>query len=259
MNTAAIWHDLDYAPVSTDEALWLELCQKYAPASDRERTVLDVGAGTGRISIPLAHAGFRVTGIDVDGELLIELARRAMRERTQGGVGVIRADAREWRVRTVFDLIVVPMNTIQMLGPGEQRARFLGHAHAMLATGGKLIVSIMDEDSTDLYDGETDPDAVGEPDRVKVDGVYYESYPIAVRKHPDRFELVRERVTCRSLDGDADSAQLHAVTLWRVSPIRLLRETAETGFRLLESRKAGATDEHAGSLIFAFARRGDPC
>jgi SAM-dependent methyltransferase len=47
----------------------------------RDRSVLDVGTGTGRVALLLAHEGARVTAVDASGEMLAVAKRRAAEER----------------------------------------------------------------------------------------------------------------------------------------------------------------------------------
>ena len=54
----------------------------------RERTVLDVGTGTGRAAVLLARAGARVTGIDASEEMLAVARRRDLQPR-RGGIIVV--------------------------------------------------------------------------------------------------------------------------------------------------------------------------
>jgi SAM-dependent methyltransferase len=63
-----IWHDLESGGYCVDFEFWLGLC----PAS-----VLELGAGTGRVSLALAMGGARVTAVDLDTALLRELRHRA--------------------------------------------------------------------------------------------------------------------------------------------------------------------------------------
>ncbi len=70
---AAAWHDVECGAYSADLPLWQEL------ASEHHGPVLDVGAGTGRVTLALAAAGVEVTALDLEDELLAVL--RAARRR----------------------------------------------------------------------------------------------------------------------------------------------------------------------------------
>src|SRR5690242_18862228 len=112
---SVIWHDLECGAYTADIPLWLELADRHPGP------VLDIGAGTGRTTLALARAGHDVTALDNDPELLAELRRRA------GGlpVEVVLADAREFDLGRRFAVVLVPMQTIQLLGGAPGRARFL--------------------------------------------------------------------------------------------------------------------------------------
>ena len=69
----AIWHDLECGSYGEDLALWRRL------ADAQPGAVLDVGAGTGRTTLPLARAGHAVLALDLDDALLEVLRERAGR------------------------------------------------------------------------------------------------------------------------------------------------------------------------------------
>ena len=68
---AVVWHDVECGAYAADLPLWRELARAAAGP------VLEIGAGTGRVALRPARAGFAVTALDRDGELLAELAGRA--------------------------------------------------------------------------------------------------------------------------------------------------------------------------------------
>ena len=177
----AIWHDLECGRYTEDLPVWHGLAERSGGP------VLDVGAGTGRTALELARAGYSVTAIDLDDELLEQLRRRAQ------GLDVhttVVADARSFWLGERFGLCIMPMQTIQLLGGAQQRAGFLECAREHLESRGALALALTDElELFDVSDG-----AVGPlPDVQELDGAVYSSQPIAVRADGDGFVLERRR------------------------------------------------------------------
>ena len=231
---SVIWHDIECGAYGADRALWRSL------ASERPGPLLDVGAGTGRIALDLARRGHRVVALDRDPELLSELAARA------GGLEVetVVADAREFKLDTSFGLIIVPMQTIQLLGGAEGRRRFLERARRHLRPGGLLGVAISEH--LELYETETGPGAPL-PDIRELDGVVYSSQPTAVREDPRGFVLERLRETVGG-DGvrtvEQDSIRIDALTA-----DQLEREATEVGLRPAGRTEIPPTPDHVGSVV----------
>ena len=71
MNVDAVWHDLECGEYSDDLALWRAL------AARTGAPVLDVGAGTGRVTLELASEGVEVVALDLNPRLLAALDCRA--------------------------------------------------------------------------------------------------------------------------------------------------------------------------------------
>ena len=156
-----VWHDIECGQYSADLELWDEL------AAREPGPVLDVGAGTGRVSLVLAALGHDVTALDREPELLDALGARRGGERVRTAV----ADARDFALDRRFGLILVPMQTIQLL---PERAGFFAAARAHLAAGGLLAIAI----AAALEDfGELDGMA---PDTGAVGSWHFESLPVAV-------------------------------------------------------------------------------
>jgi SAM-dependent methyltransferase len=73
--------------------------------------VLEIGCGTGRVTIQLAAAGVDVTGLDISASMLKEAKRKA---REQGlGLDWIEADGRYFDLGRDFALVIMPFNTLQ--------------------------------------------------------------------------------------------------------------------------------------------------
>jgi SAM-dependent methyltransferase len=227
------WHDIECGGYDLDLPLWREL-------ADREGSpVLDVGAGTGRVAIDLARRGHEVVALDRDAALLA-----ALRDRGAGlALSAVAADARDFDLGRRFPLIVVPMQTVQLLGGPVGRAHFLERVREHLAHGGLLAAALAD--ALEAFDSEHDQPPM--PDLREVGGVVYASHPVAVRDLGDRaaIERVREIV---ARDGTRTVSD-DVVELDRLDPDTLAAEAAVVGLRTEASRRLEPTTAYVGSTV----------
>lgn len=237
---AVIWHDLECGFYSADLALWREIS---GPAD----TVLDIGAGSGRVALDLARAGHRVTALDLDAELLAALHERA----GELDVETVCADARTFELSSRdFALCLAPMQTLQLLGGVAGRAKFLRSARAHLAPGGLLACAIViDVDAFDCDAGDAGPS----PETVRVDGVTYVSRATRVHVGRERMRIERERsVLAPALGSARPHLEYDVVELDRISVAQLQREGREVGLGAAGTRAIPATEEHTGSVAVMF-------
>lgn len=99
--------------------------------------VVELGVGSGRIALPLARHGARVTGVDTSEDLLAVAA-----DRDEGAdVRLVCADIRTWRPdEAPADLVACVCATIaQLPGPDDRRAA-LATAAAAVRPGGRVVV-----------------------------------------------------------------------------------------------------------------------
>src|SRR6185312_13863028 len=106
--STVVWHDVECGSYVEDLPLWRSLAAEYGDP------VLDVGAGTGRVTLDLARSGYRVTALDRDPALLAALTDRALGRNpnivtVSSQVATVVADAREFDLGERFPLIIVPM------------------------------------------------------------------------------------------------------------------------------------------------------
>ena len=240
----AIWHDLECGGYQADLPLWRQL------AAAQDGPVLEIGAGTGRVAIDLASQGHRVTALDIDPDLLAELARRAraldvVASRGRPDITAVAADAREFELDERYGLIVVPMQAIQLLGGPAGRARFLRRAARHLAPGGRVALALTER--FDLYDY-----SVGSASSLPLadvrelpDGLY-RSQPTAVRQEGPVIVLERRREIMGT--GEA-SAEDYRIRLDRLSAAALEREGLAAGLRPLARVTIPPTLDHVGSVV----------
>jgi SAM-dependent methyltransferase len=232
MNAAVGWHDVECGGYTADLELWRTL------AAAAGGPVLDVGAGTGRVAIELARNGASVTALDLDGELLAELAARAL----AAGVAVetVVADAADFDLAgREFALIAVPMQTIQLL---DARDGFFASARRALAPGGLVALALAE--ATEPFEA---AEQLPTPDVGEREGWQFISQPLAVRLRPGvmRIERLRELI---APDGTRTAAD-DAIELTLVTREQLAAEAAPHGLRPEPSLHVPATDEHVGSEV----------
>lgn len=230
MSAEVIWHDVECGSYVEDLELWRAL------AAEAGGPVLDVGAGTGRVTLDLAARGVDVTALDSEADLLAALTDRASTP-----IPTIAADARDFDAGDRrFALIIVPMQTIQLLGGPDGRAAFLRAARAHLEDGGRVAIALAD--ALDSFEAETD--GLPEPDTAVVDGVTYVSLPLAVIDEGDHAAIHRLR---QRSDGAPEEHDV--IRLARVSPGELAEEAHECGLAAEEARRIPATDVYVGSTV----------
>jgi SAM-dependent methyltransferase len=229
-----IWHDIECGAYREDLPLWQVL------AREHPGPILEVGAGTGRVSLYLAGLGYDVTALDLDAELLEELAARA----AGTGLETVLADARSFALERRFSLCLVPMQAIQLLGGVVERAAFLRCARACLAPEGVLAVALTEVvEPYEAIEGEPAP----LPDIRELDGVVYASRPIAVREQRDVFVIERRREIVGA-DGSREVEE-NRIALDRVAAAELEREGLEAGFRVLPRAHISVTADYVGSEV----------
>ncbi len=223
------WHDTECGDYTADLRLWRELAGR--------GSVLDIGAGTGRVALHLAAWGARVTALDIEPALLAELERRAARRdlRVQTVVG----DAAGFDLGRRFDAILVPMQTAQLLPDAAARRGLLRSARAHLAPGGVLALAIV----TDLEPFGPDDGPLPAPDVLERDGHRFESQPVAVRRLPGRLGIER----LRRVDGGP--AEHDAIELAMIGAADLEAEGAAAGLHPGPRRTVRPTPDHVGSEV----------
>lgn len=111
-----------------------------AEARQTTGEILDLMAGTGRVSLPLIAAGGRVTCVDNAPEMLAVLREKlAQRGLT---ADVYAQDVRRLALDKRFDLILLPFHAFAELASGDDQQQALHAIHTHLAPGGRFICAL---------------------------------------------------------------------------------------------------------------------
>ncbi|MBD3332307.1 methyltransferase domain-containing protein [candidate division GN15 bacterium] len=173
----------------TDKSKWERFFDTHAPKYDKEvfaqnteaeipflievlalekgASILDIGCGTGRHTVGLARAGYKMTGLDLSAGMLAQAEQRAEAE----GVTVefIKADASRWRAERQYDAVICLCEGAMCLiteddDPFERDQRLLRNIAASVKPGGTLVINalnglkiIRQVTAQDITDGRFDP------------------------------------------------------------------------------------------------------
>ncbi len=103
-----------------------------ALAQEAGGSVLEIGCGTGRVTIPIAQMGFPVTGLDI----MPGMIERARRKSAGLPAKWVVGDGRSFRLDERFHLIFLTGNVFQFFLTNADQAALLERAHAHLHPDG---------------------------------------------------------------------------------------------------------------------------
>lgn len=148
-------YDLDMAADPGDLDLWLAL------AGRAEGPVLELASGTGRLAVPLAEAGHRVVGVDLEPAMVRRaeaiLAAPGVPAAARKRARFVEGDARSIRLPEAggFGLAFIALNSLLQIGSRADQLATVVTLAAHLAPGGIAAVDVWVPDAEDLarFDG----------------------------------------------------------------------------------------------------------
>ncbi len=136
----AEWYDLEHDQFDDDLQFYLDLSAGTGP------DILEIGCGTGRVTVALARAGRQMTGVDRSAAMLERARKRLASESrdVQARVGYIFGDARNLpdTINGPFSLAIIPLNTLAHVVTLRERLTLLDAMRRLLVPGGRLIVDL---------------------------------------------------------------------------------------------------------------------
>jgi SAM-dependent methyltransferase len=136
-NTAHLY-DLDKRDIVKDD---IQFYIKKAENINGE--ILEIASGTGRVTIPLARAGFIVDGFDLSLDMLKILDEKLSQENKQvkERITLSQADMTDFRFAKQYPMIIIPFRAFQLLTEEQQAMKCLACIKKHLTDDGLFIVN----------------------------------------------------------------------------------------------------------------------
>lgn len=118
----------------------------FSTLAAQARRVLELAAGTGRVTIPMARAGARVTALE-RAPLMLEAAGERLADEPkeiQRRVTLLEGDMRKFVLGKTFPLIVIPFRAFQHLHEVDEQRACLECCREHLTRQGRLIINLFD-------------------------------------------------------------------------------------------------------------------
>jgi len=193
-------------------------------------SVLEVGCGTGRILLPIARAGSRITGIDGSKQMLERCRAKVAAEpaAVQSRVKLAQHDMRDFNLGEKFALIIAPFRVVQHLTTIDDQLRFLATVARHLAPQGRLSFDVFNP-RFDLLVGADGVEREDTPEQRLSDGrMFRRTYRVARVRWMDQ---VSEAELIYYVDGTR-YVQAFEMRWYLAAELRNL--LARAGFRVRE-------------------------
>ncbi len=156
--------------------------------------ILELGCGTGKLSIPLAQAGFSVVGLDSSAALLRFAAGR------NDTVKWIEDDMRSFNLDERFALIMLPSNNLGHLHTPKDFESCVSSVKRHLGPGGAFVIDVFVPDLRLLLRDAEEEYALDEYDSPDGQG----RVRVAARSRYESTTQIVRTTTIRRIDGQPD-------------------------------------------------------
>jgi SAM-dependent methyltransferase len=136
-------YDLEHEGDEDDVVFYLRLLARWQP-----RRVMELAAGSGRVTIPLARAavasGIDIVGLEREGPMLDEAIRKRDRldDDARRCLTFVAGDMRAWRSAQPFDLVIAPCSSLSHLLTLDEQIAAWRCASDNLCDGGRFVVDL---------------------------------------------------------------------------------------------------------------------
>lgn len=256
----------EYAPLADLYDLWSadmadDIPFYVAEAVASGGPVLEVGAGTGRVTAPIARAGIPIVGTDVSPSMLDRARKRVAADGLGDRVELVEADMRRFDLGRTFPLVILPFRVLAHALTTEDQVATLRAIRSHLAPGGRLVFNLPVPSVEDLATS----DGLRREGRYRLDDDASSSIPgtdAVLWRHAEYepgSQLLRMAFVVDHLDPDGTVARrvYGESTARQCTPGELEHALVRTGFRLVDrwgwfDRRP--FDAHAPEMVWAAVR-----
>jgi SAM-dependent methyltransferase len=225
----AALYDYEYRRRRADVAFYRELAHKRLGDSGR---ILELGAGTGRITVALARGGHEVVAVDASPQMLARLRSRvaALPKVLGSRIEVVPGDLRNFDVKGKFPLAIAAFNVLEHLYTRGELHACLERVAAHLTPGGAFAFDVQLPDLAWLVRDPTkrwaktrftDPTTK----RAMLYSTNHDYDPVS--------QIVMIRLYYEPIDGRGPSRVVH-LSQRKFFPAELEALVAHAGFRVVE-------------------------
>ena len=127
-----------------DYSLWADFFERIFEREciERPNLVLDLAAGTGRMTLELAERGYDMTAVDISGEMLDVARKSAERIGLDGEILWLCQDMTEFELYGTVDAVVCCLDSINHLTRPEELRRSFSLVHNYLIPDGIFIFDV---------------------------------------------------------------------------------------------------------------------
>jgi SAM-dependent methyltransferase len=137
-------YDPELYDLATSESFRGDVDWYRGKAQESGGPILELGAGTGRITLPIAPDGLAIHALDVHRGMLTVLRRKiaALPEDARKRITVTEGDMRAFQANVKFALIIIPFRAFLHNLTVDDQLACLQRAHEHLCSGGRLAFNV---------------------------------------------------------------------------------------------------------------------
>jgi SAM-dependent methyltransferase len=139
-------YDLFYADLEDDLAMYLGFAERTGGP------ILEIGSGTGRVSIALAEAGHTVVGLEPSTAMRSIAQAKIAEAQLTDRVTLVAGDMRRFKIDQHFGLVIAPINTFLHNLTFDDQLATLSSIKKHLRPGGLLVLDCFNPDPAHAAD-----------------------------------------------------------------------------------------------------------